>query len=68
MAMEEEIKNRLDAQDELLKSIYKSTEKTRRYFMWTLVISLAMFFLPLIGLIFILPNFINIYTSALGGL
>jgi len=66
--MEEEIKIRLDAQDELLNKIYKSTEKTRKYFMWTLIITLVVFFLPLVGLLFILPNFINTYISALGGL
>ncbi|MDA3840136.1 MAG: hypothetical protein PF572_03525 [Patescibacteria group bacterium] len=65
--MEEDIKNRLDAQDEILKNIYKSSEKTRKYFMWTLIISLVMFFLPLLGLIFILPGFISTYSSALGG-
>ncbi len=66
--MEEEIKKRLDAQDELLGKIYKSAEKTRRYFLWTLIISLVVFFLPLMGLAFILPKFLGAYTSALGGL
>lgn len=66
--MDEETKKRLDAQDEFLKKIYKSTEKTRKYFMWTLIITLVMFFLPLIGLFFVLPSFISTYTSALGGL
>ena len=65
--MEEEAKKRFDAQDELLKKIYKSAEKTRKYFMWTLIISLVMFFLPLIGLLFVIPKFLSIYTAALGG-
>ena len=63
-----EIEKRLDAQDELLKNIYKSAEKTRKYFLWTLIITLIMFFLPLLGIIFILPSFINTYLSALGGI
>jgi len=65
--MEEETKKRLDAQDELLEKIYISVEKTRKYFLWTLIISLVVFILPLIGLVFILPKFLNAYTRALGG-
>ena len=65
--MEEETKKRLDAQDELLEKIYISVEKTRKYFLWTLIISLVVFILPLIGLVFILPKFLSTYTQALGG-
>jgi len=66
--MDEELKKRLNAQDELLAKIYKSSEKTRKYFLWTLVVTLALFILPLIGLLFVIPQFLNIYTSELGGL
>jgi hypothetical protein len=66
--MEEDIKNRLDAQDEYLIKIYKSAEKTRKYFKWTLIASIVMFFIPLLGLIFILPSFLSSYSSTLGGL
>lgn len=65
--MEEEIKKRLDAQDELLEKIYISTEKTRRYFLWTLILSLVVFVLPLIGMIFVIPKFLSVYTSGFGG-
>lgn len=65
--MEEEIRKRLDAQGELLEKIYKSAEKTRKYFLWTLIISLAVIVLPLIGLIFVIPRFLGIYTSGLMG-
>ncbi len=65
--MEEEIKRRLDVQGELLEKIYISTEKTRKYFLWTLIVSLIVFILPLIGLVFVLPSFLSMYTSTLGG-
>ncbi len=65
--MEEEIKKRLDAQDELMLKIYKSAEKTRKYFLATLIITLVTFVLPLIALIFVLPWFINTYLSSLSG-
>lgn len=60
--MDEEVKRRLDAQDKLLLKIYKPSEKTRKYFLWTLVITLALFVLPLIGLLFVIPKFLSIYT------
>jgi len=65
--MDEEIKKRLDAQDELLEKIYISSEKMRKYFLWTLIISVVLFVLPLIGLMFAIPQFLSIYTSSLGG-
>ncbi len=65
--MEEETKKRFDAQDELLVKIYKSVEKTRKYFLWTLIISLVVFVLPLIGMLFVIPKFLSVYTSTLSG-
>jgi len=64
--MDEEIKKRLDLQDELLKKIYISTEKTRKYFLTTIIMAIATFVVPLIVIIFILPWFINTYMSSLG--
>jgi len=65
--MEEDIKKQLNAQDEQLKKIYTSCEKTRKYFMATLIISVVLFVLPLVGLLFTIPKFISTYTSSLGG-
>jgi len=66
--MDEEIKKRFDQQDELLRDIYRSAEKTRKYFKGTLIISIIVILLPLIGLVFVIPQFLNIYTSSFEGL
>ncbi|MBI3634322.1 MAG: hypothetical protein HY228_01750 [Candidatus Yonathbacteria bacterium] len=66
--MEQEILNRIQAQGELLQKMYVSVEKTRKYFMWTLIITLVVFILPLIGMIFVLPSFINTMTEGYRGL
>lgn len=63
--MEQEILNRLQTQEELLQQIYASSEKTRKYLLWTLIGSLLLFVLPLIGLLFVIPSFISTYSSAL---
>lgn len=64
--MEQEILNRLQAQEELLKKIYMSTESTRKYFMWTFYGTLILFVVPLIGLMFVIPTFLSTMGSSYG--
>lgn len=66
--MEHEILERIAKQEELLQKIYTSAEKTRKYFMWTLIASVAFFILPLIGLAFVIPFFLDTITSGYKGL
>jgi len=63
--MEEEILKKIEMQDKKLEEIYRSVEKTRKYFLWTLIVTLALFILPLIGLLLIIPKFLSIYTNSL---
>lgn len=65
--MEEDLKRRLDAQDAMLARIATSSEKTRKYFLWTLIATVAVVVLPLIGLLIVIPQFLSSYTSALSG-
>ena len=51
-----------------IDAIYISVEKTRKYFMWTLIISVALFVLPLIGLVIAIPAFMNNYVGSVQGL
>lgn len=61
--MEQNTDERFKILEEKIDKIYKSVEKTRKYFMWTLITTLAFFILPLIGLIFAIPNFISTYSD-----
>ncbi|KKR14930.1 MAG: hypothetical protein UT42_C0014G0015 [Candidatus Falkowbacteria bacterium GW2011_GWA2_39_24] len=65
--MDQGIKKQLDQQQQMLTSIYRSTEKTRQYFLWTLIISIVLFVLPLIVMLFLLPSFIDNLTSGVAG-
>jgi len=47
---------------------YEAAEKVRKYLFWTGVITVVLFVLPLIGLMFALPQFISSYTTTLNGL
>jgi len=50
---------------ELLEKIFTSVERTRKMFLWTIVLSVIAFVLPLIGLAIAIPYFLNTYISAL---
>lgn len=64
--MEEELQKKLDQQEELLQKVFQSSEKTRKYLLWTLIFSLVVFVIPLIILAFVLPSFIDTLTSGMG--
>lgn len=58
----EEVMKKLAELETRIDAIYKSAEKTRKYFLWMIIASVILFLLPLVGLIFIIPQFL----SALG--
>jgi hypothetical protein len=62
----EEIQEQLNAQQQALVQIYKSTEKTRKIILWSGIFSLAMFLLPLIIVMVMLPKILGTFTGALG--
>lgn len=66
--MEKEILKKIEEQDKKLEEIYRSVEKTRKYFLWTLIITVAVLVLPLIGLIFLIPKFLGVFSSSYLGL
>lgn len=61
--MEEEIKIKLKEQGEKIDAIYKSVEKTRKYFLIIIWVSIIAFILPMIGLLFAIPNFLKMYSD-----
>jgi len=60
---ESDISRKLEEQDKKLDKIYRSVEKTRKYFLWTLLISVAFVVLPLLGLIIMIPQILSYYSS-----
>lgn len=58
----------LETMNQRIEQIYVSVEKTRKYFLWTLIITIVTIVLPLIALIIVIPIVFRTYTSALGGM
>jgi len=54
----EELERKVDA-------TYASSEKTRKYFFWFLVLSMLALFLPLFGMMFALPYFLNLVSTSM---
>lgn len=66
--MDSELTNKLAAQDAKLDAIFKSVEKTRKYFLVVMWISILAVVLPVIGLAFAIPSFLSMYSSLLNAL
>jgi len=66
--MEQDVQEKLNDMDAKLNAIYASVEKTRKYFLTILWVTIAMVVVPVIGLMFAIPAFINTYTTSLNGL
>ena len=56
------------ALEQKIDAIYVSVEKTRKYFFWTMILTIAFFVLPLIGIAFVLPSFMSNYLGQINSL
>lgn len=66
--MEPSIQRKLDEIEVKIDAVYASVEKTRRYFQIVMWVTIAMVVLPVVGLLFAIPAFINAYMTTLDGL
>ncbi|MBP9759746.1 MAG: hypothetical protein KBD24_00065 [Candidatus Pacebacteria bacterium] len=66
--MDPETKQALEVLDSKINAIYTSVEKTRKYFLTTMIVSVVMFVLPLIALAVIIPIVLNTFGSMYGDL
>ncbi|MDB5189948.1 MAG: hypothetical protein JWN49_274 [Parcubacteria group bacterium] len=66
--MEPDITARLTALEEKVDAVFISVEKTRKYFLTSVIITIAMVVLPVIGLLFVIPSFLSSYTSNIDSL
>lgn len=63
---DQELRDRLVALEKKIDAAYHASEQTRRYLLWTLIGSVAVFVLPLIGLVFAIPSFLSSYSQLSG--
>lgn len=61
--MEQELSERLTDMERKIDALYVSVEKLRKYFLWTLVITVVTVVLPIIALLFAIPWVFGILSS-----
>lgn len=66
--MDQDLAEKLDALEKKVDSVFRSVEKTRKYFLWTLIITVAVLVLPIIGLIFAVPAYLGTLSTLGAGL
>jgi len=59
----EEILRKLTEQEVKIDAMYVSVEKLRKYFLWTLIITIVTVVLPLVAIIFAVPFLIGTVTA-----
>lgn len=63
-----QIIEKINQQEIKIDQIFRSVEKTRKYTLTMVWITIVVLVLPLIGMMFIVPTVIGSYTSSLEGL
>lgn len=66
--MDENLKKQIEEQGVKIDAIYKSVEKTRKYFFIIIWVTIIAIVLPLAGLFFAIPSFLDNYTSTFSDL
>ena len=66
--MENDTAKKLEMLEAKIDAIYVSVEKTRKYFFWTMIITVVVLVVPIIGLLFAIPAFMTNYVGAMEGL
>ena len=59
----ENISPRVDELEKKIDAIYVSVEKTRKYILTTMIITIIVVVLPVLGLFFALPSFMGTYNQ-----
>ncbi len=66
--MDTNIAEQLKRLEAKLDAVQVDVQKTRRYLQIISWVTVLMVVLPAVGLVVVIPMFINLYTSSLGGL
>jgi len=66
--VEPNTQNKLNELEQKIDAVYTSVEKTRKYLLVIMWITIILFVLPLVAMIFVIPVFLNSYIGGLQGL
>jgi type II secretory pathway component PulF len=61
----DQLDQKIEALERKMDELQSSIDKLRKIFLWIIIITAALFILPLIGLLFVIPQFLSNYSSML---
>lgn len=64
--MDSELLKKLEEQEKKIDAIFTSVERTRKYFLWTLIMSIVIVIIPLIVILFMLPALLHNIAFPMG--
>jgi type II secretory pathway component PulF len=59
----EPIQSKIEELEDKVNKLQRTVDKIKKIFIWTVIVSIALFILPLIGLLIIIPQFLSIYAN-----
>lgn len=65
MNMEEQLNVEIKSLEGKIDKLQQSINKLKRIFFWIFIISIVLFVVPLIGLFFVIPQFLSVYSTVL---
>lgn len=61
----EELNPKIEELEKKIDKLQRSIDRLNKIFLWTLIITVVLFILPLIGLLIVIPQFISNYINVL---
>jgi len=61
--MGDELRQKLEKMEKQMDEVYAMARRLYRIIFWTVVISIVLFIVPLIGLMFEIPSLLNTYST-----
>lgn len=61
----DDVRKQVSKNRKLLEEIYQTVEKTRKYFLITMIINIVVFALPLVIALILVPTFLDTYLNQL---
>lgn len=61
----DQLEAKIDSLEKKIDKLQNTIAALKRVFLWILIVSVVLFVLPLIGLMFVIPQFISIYSNIL---
>lgn len=64
--MDQDLQQKLTMLEQKIDAVHRSSERTRKMFLWTLILGIVVTVLPLLGLLVVIPKFLGTLSAYQG--